>query len=234
MPPLFDIAKLDEYKYNEQLPFECEQCSQTFTMKVKYIKRRIKINMPIKCCSKKCMGIAKITSIQVECKQCQMPHFKQLSQLKLSKSGNSFCSMSCAALYNNTHKTTGNRRSKLEIWLEQQLTSNFSQLEILYNDKTTINSELDIYIPLLKLAIELNGIFHYEPIYGADKLTSIQNNDDRKFQACLEKQIELIIIDSSSFKKFKEKNAEKYFQIIKSIIETKLAPHSGVEPERQV
>lgn len=59
---------------------------------------------------------------------------------------------------------------------------------------------MDIYIPVLSLAFELNGIFHYEPIYGEGKLLSIQNNDDRKFQACLEHDIELCIINSSEQK----------------------------------
>ena len=79
----------------------------------------------------------------------------------------------------------------------------YPNLEIHYNRKDAINSELDIYIPELELAFELNGIFHYEPIYGAEKLQQIQNNDDRKFQACLEKGISLCIIDTSSLKYFK-------------------------------
>ena len=228
MLPLFDITKINEYKYNENLPFQCEKCSQTFTFQVKYIKQRIKINKPIRFCSPKCMGVANTITIEVICKQCNLTFIKRPSQI--SKSGNNFCSSSCSAKYNNTHKTTGTTRSKLEIWLEQQLTINFPQLNILYNDKLTINSELDIYIPSLNIAFELNGIFHYEPIFGSDKLSSIQNNDHRKFQACLEHNIELVIIDSSSLKKFKEKNAEKYYQIINTIIATKLVPLKGIAP----
>ena len=85
-----------------------------------------------------------------------------------------------------------------------------------------INSELDIYFPELKLAVELNGIFHYEPIFGNEKLQSIKNNDCRKFQACLEKQIELIIIDTSSLTYFKEENAKKFLDIIYNIISKKI------------
>jgi len=88
----------------------------------------------------------------------------------------------------------------------------------LFNDKTTINSELDIYFPDLKLAFELNGIFHYEPIFSQNKLDQIQNNDNRKFQACIEQGIELCIIDSSSLKYFKESNCKKYLDIIVNII----------------
>ena len=80
----------------------------------------------------------------------------------------------------------------------------------------------DIYIPSLKLAIELNGIFHYEPIFGEDKLKKVQNNDNRKFQACLEKEIEFCIIDTSQQKYFKEKTSQKYLSIITEIIDLKL------------
>lgn len=68
----------------------------------------------------------------------------------------------------------------------------------------------------------MNGIFHYEAIYGEDKLEKIQNNDNRKFAACLEKGIELCIIDSSSSVHFKPERDIKYLNIIKSIIEQNL------------
>jgi len=70
----------------------------------------------------------------------------------------------------------------------------------------------------LKLAFELNGIFHYEPIYGPKKLSSIQNNDHRKFQACAEAGISLCIIDTSGQTYFKESTSQKYLDIIISIV----------------
>lgn len=91
-----------------------------------------------------------------------------------------------------------------------------------HGHKDAINSELDIYIPSLKLAFELNGIFHYEPIYGQDKMNQIQNNDNRKFQACLEHGIELCIIDSSKLTYFKPANAQKYLDIITQVINSKV------------
>jgi hypothetical protein len=107
--------------------------------------------------------------------------------------------------------------------LEQQLPILYPDMEFHFNRKDTINSELDIYIPTLSLAFELNGIFHYEPIYGPDKLSQIQNNDHRKFQACLEKGIELCITDTSSLSYFKEQSAKKYLDIITNIINMKLS-----------
>lgn len=109
----------------------------------------------------------------------------------------------------------------MEIWLEKNLTELYPQLEIHFNRKDAINSELDIYIPSLKLAFELNGVFHYEPIYGEEKLKQIQSNDNRKFQACLEKGIELCIIDTTPMKYFKEAKARKYLDIVVDILATK-------------
>jgi hypothetical protein len=50
----------------------------------------------------------------------------------------------------------------------------------------------------------------------------MKNNDKRKIQACLEKGIELCVIDTSSIKYFKENNAQKYLDIVKNIIQTKI------------
>ena len=174
-------------------------------------------------CSKQCHTEYQKHKITTKCGQCGKTIKVKPCIIKASKSGKAFCSQSCAGTYNNAHKITGNRRSKLEYYLEKQLTKLYPNIVILFNDKSTINSELDIYIPSLKLAFELNGIFHYEPIYGQDKLDQIQNNDSRKFQACLEQDIELCIIDTSSQKYFKPKTSQKFLNIIINIIDQKLS-----------
>lgn len=162
---------------------------------------------------------------KVKCKNCNKNFIKPNSQIIKTK--NNFCSQGCAATYNNTHKTKGNRRSKLEFWIEDELSKLYPKLNILYCDKNIINSELDIYIPSLKLAFELNGVFHYEPIFGKQKLKQIKNNDKRKFQACLEKDIELCIIDTSNLSYFKIETAKKYLNIITNIINTKWRSQQG-------
>jgi len=212
-------------KSNSFLLLECEFCHEKFMAKKKEItyvlkhhndKRKTKTNM--KFCSRKCHIKFQTKKEKLNCLNCNKSFFRALTYIKKSKSKNYFCSKSCSATYNNLHKKYGVRRSKLEKWLEQQLNELYSNLEILYNDKSTINSELDIYIPSLKLAIEINGIFHYEPIFGESKLQQIQNNDQRKHQACYEQGIEILWIDTSSLKYFKSKNAQKYLDIITDVI----------------
>ncbi|PSB03866.1 hypothetical protein C7B64_06545 [Merismopedia glauca CCAP 1448/3] len=171
-------------------------------------------------CSKECHWLAQDKRQEVVCANCGTTFIKQLAQIRQTK--NNFCSRSCSATYSNKHKTKGNRRSKLEIWLESQLSVLYPALDIHYNRKDAIDAELDIYIPSITLAIELNGIFHYEPIYGKNKLLQIQNNDKRKFQACLEIGIELCWIDTSSLTYFKVNKAQNYLQIITQIIDSKL------------
>lgn len=199
----------------------CYFCKKDFKKYIGHFNVCKEANQKLFFCSRRCYGfhITSIKTFKVSCSQCGIEMIRRKSSFK---GKNVFCSQSCGATYNNTHKTHGTRRSKLEVFLEEKLKELYPNLHIVFNGKETINSELDIYIPSLKLAFELNGIFHYEPIYGADKLKSIQNNDTRKFQACLEKGIELCIVDTSKLKYFKISNVQKYLDIISSIINCKL------------
>jgi len=164
------------------------------------------------------------------CKNCSIVlNYKQyiFRKNRIGKNGSPrdvFCGQSCAGFYTAKNKTHGYRRSKLEIEIEKIITEKYPHLEVDYNKKNTILSELDIYIPRLKLAFELNGIFHYEPIYGKDCLEKIQSNDNRKILACAEKEIELCVIDSSGLKSMtKKEEVTKYLNIVTSIIDQKMA-----------
>lgn len=219
---LIPIENVLSSKYSDMIPMQCNKCNKKFEKKSKYVKMHLLYRSPSNnhFCSRKCHGDFTSKKIQVSCKQCAKNFLKINAEFQ--KHPNSFCSKSCAAIYNNTHKTYGYVRSKLEKHLEKDLVEQYPFLEFHFNRKDAINSELDIYIPSLKLAFELNGIFHYEPIFGQDKLEKTQNNDKRKFQACLEKKIELCIIDTSGLKYFKPEKAKKYLNIITEIINNKL------------
>lgn len=175
-------------------------------------------------CSQKCLGKYRLTINykDINCTHCNIQLRKRISTI----TNNNFCSQSCAGTYTNLHKTAGTKVSKLEKWMQSQLIKKYPNLDFIFNGKDIINSELDIYIPSLKLAFELNGIFHYEPIYGERKLNQIKNNDNRKFQACAENGISLCIIDTSGQKYFKIDSSMKYLKIIVDII----AEMQGIEP----
>lgn len=187
-------------------------------------------------CSASCQNKDRVSLVTSTCGECGVEVVRVLNQFKKSKSGKIFCSQSCSASYNNKNKTHGTRVSKLELWLQEKLEKLYPEMDLHFNRKDAINSELDIYIPELKLAFELNGIFHYEPIYGEEKLAQIQNNDERKFQACLEAGISFCTIDTSRLSYFKPKNAQKYLDIIVRIIDKKLSSsqvsfaENGIKP----
>jgi hypothetical protein len=184
----------------------CSQCKKEF-LSVKNL-----IN-----CSEEC----KLQSRRKFVKQCQRCN----TEYKAEKKDSKFCSHSCRSkelsLHNYAHERSGATRSKMELYIQENLTKDYPLLEKLYNDKNVIGSELDVYIPSLKLAIELNGIFHYEPIYGQDHLDKIQNRDKQKLITCYEQGIELLIINMGD-KGFTKKFAKEiYFQInnlVKSLL----------------
>lgn len=212
----------DKSGYKDLIELECEKCHSKFEIEKRKVKSSITKYGGQKFCSKKCQSEAQRTGKTYSCKFCQNQVYR--SEFESRSPKEIFCSRSCVAKYYKKqglfHPKDG--RSKLERWLEIQLTDLYSNLEIVYNNRKVINSELDIYIPLLKLAFELNGIFHYEPIFGQEKLKYTQNNDSRKFQACLDRKIELCIIDTSRETYFKEQKGKKYLDIIRNVIDLKL------------
>jgi len=221
---------LEQYSNKDSFKIICPYCGKYFERDKKYLKNNLTRNRSILCslsCSTKFRNIRLGYGAKtIYCENCNQSFAKHNSQIKKTK--HNFCSNSCACSFANKNKTYGQKRSKLEIFIEKQLCEQYD-FEILFNNKKIINSELDIFVPSLMLAFELNGIFHYEPIFGQDKLNYIKNNDDRKLQACLEKQIELCIIDSSGFKYFKPDKAIAYFEIIKNIIDSKLLSNNRIK-----
>ena len=148
----------------KEIELSCEFCNKIFTRLQSEYNKSIKRKQRV-FCSLKCKHSMKSKEghVNVNCAYCNKKVYKLRNQLKESKSGNHFCNSSCSALYNNKRRKTGTKVSKLEKWIQQQLNNLYSDLKFLYNDRTTINSELDIYIPSLSLAFELNGIYNSVP-----------------------------------------------------------------------
>jgi hypothetical protein len=212
---------LSKYKSRDLIDLKCNFCGKTFSKTKNVIQINIKRCGTVnKFCSSNCKGNSrsKLNTSIVKCFQCGKNIKKKSHQIGIMN----FCNHKCHALYFNSHKKFGYRRSKLEQWIEEQLTKLYPTLEIHYNKTDTINSELDIYIPSLKLAFELNGIFHYEPIYSQKGFERTKNNDLRKFQVCSEKGISLCIIDTYNVKYLKKERDKKFLDIIINHIDNKI------------
>lgn len=66
--------------------------------------------------------------------------------------------------------------------------------EWLVSSHTNHILELDMYNEELKLAFEYNGIQHYEPVYGQQRLDISKRNDEEKNKLCFENNVRLISI----------------------------------------
>jgi len=63
---------------------------------------------------------------------------------------------------------------------------------------------------------------NYRIFSEAEKLNQIQNNDKNKFHLCITHKINLCILDVSSLSYFKEQKAQKYLDIITTILNKEL------------
>ena len=192
----------------------CENCEKPFEKSAYEIKRTKHAF-----CSKLCWStfFNGEEPRAVNCAWCNKIFRKQVNVIKRSKSGNNFCSLSCSASYNNTQKRKS-RRSKCEILLLSLLQKTFPLLEIIANDKKLLNGwEVDIAIPSINLAIEWNGIVHYKPIYGQNKLDKVQSNDREKIAIAQKNEVEFIVIsDLVSTESYVKEAALKISEIIRT------------------
>lgn len=230
----------------------CSNCNKEFERN----KGNVNINNSKKTfCSLKCSGafktknkkpknltnkIKKIkpnTKIKCNCKQCNKEIYRTPYSIstKKNKNGFIFCSRSCRMTYQNLNnpKKYSCRKSKAEIYLYNLIKQDFPNLIVTENNRTILKSklEIDLFIPELKLAIELNGPVHYLPIYGEDRLKKCQNRDLIKQQEIHNLGLALIAIDISrlnSKKKTHQFLDEYYISHIKPIILN--SGSMGVEP----
>ena len=199
----------------------CHHCNQTFNVtneRWKSARSKNKIYGTPYFCNKKCRlsfhGKHSNPLITVNCKNCDVTFKKASIQIRIRPDSNHFCTNSCASSFNNKNKKWGTRISKLEKWIQNQLIQRYPNLEIIFNNKEVIGSELDVYFPALKLAIEINGIHHYRPIYGDYQFNRITVNDRLKKEKCLENNIELLVIDTRSQKQFSPESSKDFLERI--------------------
>lgn len=156
------------------------------------------------------------------CAYCDKIIFRKPSDLyyrgdSYGKPKQNFCSKICLGNYlyfnkigihdpNHIHELSsgGGIRSQLEFHIEEKFLEYFPYISIYSNDRIICAPyELDFYIPDLKLAIEINGIHHFKPIFGQEHLDLVQSHDKYKKEVCDKENIKLLIIENL-YNKFTE------------------------------
>lgn len=85
--------------------------------------------------------------------------------------------------------------SKLELYLLDALLSNGYHVDF-HKEQTLLNTKLqiDLFIPTLNVAIEVDGPSHFEPVWGNEALTRNKKYDDKKSGLIIGKGLSLIRI----------------------------------------
>lgn len=205
-------------------------CSQCGKEKELILSRLLKRNFCSRTCSARYNGVLqkkpksvkpiklpKIKKPLIEklCSNCHKTILRTQRDIDNSKSGTFFCQKSCKTKYANQYQIIHKPKSRAEILLVKLIKDKFPNLEVQENVRSILKSklEIDIFIPSLKLAIELNGPVHYIPMYGQEKLNKVKNKDLLKQAEINQLGFNLIIIDISQLnsRKSTDNFIVKYF-----------------------
>lgn len=198
---------LDFIRTKDRVELICDGCGNNFTRINSEVGRGEK-----QYCSALCRP--RVSGLQIHnCLTCNSKVERYASLI--AKNGRVFCNNSCAAIWKNKHRSSkGTTRSKLEKWVEIKLLEKFSDLVFVFNETKAIGMELDIFIPKLNLAFELNGVFHYEDVFENGYLKTRIELDEKKRSLCLSNNIRLVEIDTRKQKNFSEKSSLEFLDII--------------------
>lgn len=191
------IEEFEIFKGSQKIKLTCNFCNIIFEVTKTDIYARKRGQF----CTLNCSYNARRKEELVTCLNCDKKFIKKLKEVK--RTPNHFCSSSCSATYNNKHKKHGIRRSKMELYLEEKLKLIYGE-SVKFTERDISNYEFDIWFPNNKIAIEINGICHYKPIYGEEKYQKILEKDKFKRNFCKENEIEFLAIDISKIQQFKE------------------------------
>lgn len=108
--------------------------------------------------------------------------------------------------------------SKLELYLLDALLNSGFHVEF-HKEQTLLNTKLqiDLFIPTLSVAIEVDGPSHFEPVWGNEALTRNKKYDDKKSGLIIGKGLSLIRIKQS--KDFSKTRARIIFQELLAVLD---------------
>lgn len=230
MAPVERIRSQIERRNNENF-FCCRKCYDEFqntsiklicTCGNEFTRQKAQYdNQPNHYCSVECRIKGTEKAAIINCTECNKEIRVHNYKVRNSTSGKHFCNKSCTGKYYTRNKTFGVNRSKFEVWLEEHLPIEFPDIEFDFNNRTEIGYELDIFIPELRVAIEIHGPTHYEPIYGLNRFKQTQELDVKKITLCEAQNIQHHIIDVSKIRNWSPKMTNNHYKEICDVITNK-------------
>ena len=191
----FELFKIAESEYH------CAHCDAVFVPRRSAIWK-LKHGLLKKIfCSRKCRTLNYQRRVTMPCKICGKSVTRVQSEHRKSKSGNIFCSPECGTIWSNYVGKKFHTRSILELAVEEALRKDFPDLEVEFGSNSAIGAELDVFIPALKLGIEIHGAYHYYPVRGDwSKFMKTLRNDARKAKMAKESGVKLYVLNSSKLR----------------------------------
>lgn len=217
----YDKVKGPKSRLQKLLPVKCLNCENTFYTSAADVKdfycsavHGVPKTNNLRFCSQKCFGESCKTGKELICDMCGKTFYRKLSEYNVErKYGKVFCSHECSQNFLYTSDEVrkdrlfwSGSRSKCEKYLEYFLRMLFPDLQLDCCRRDVLNNrlELDLYFPEKKIAIEVNGQYHYRPVNDKhmDDFIKYQQRDKLKRQLCEEKGISLIEINTCDLSTF--------------------------------
>lgn len=119
---------------------------------------------------------------------------------------------------NDAVRVSSKEGSKLEKFLLKKLLKDGYPVEF-HKEQTLTNTKLqiDLFIPTINVAIEVDGPSHFEPVWGDDALKRNKTYDDKKSGLILGKGLVLIRIKQT--RDFSKSRAELIYEELKTQLE---------------
>lgn len=119
---------------------------------------------------------------------------------------------------NNAVRESSKKGSKLETFLLNSLLQDGFRVDF-HKEQSLLNTKLqiDLFLPTMNVAIEVDGLSHFEPVWGEDALKKNKSYDNKKTGLILGKGLVLIRIIQK--KDFSKARARVVYQELKTILD---------------